>query len=215
MAISLDIYKLVQTPDSQRDDEWEKAFLHSFVDAKVSFLHETPQVGPDGWPYMFVQIDPNGPEDVKKILEWISDKGIGIAVNPQKMNPDYIFTYGMLWNYLKRGEFITHVQGLKSGEVEFKAGQEVFVGEPSEDYLPPQVRTILREFFKQQGVGQPKINMVSADKSNYDICISLESIGNPPDSEHKGIAEAVSWFLPLHYSILLTSEKTFPGFIEL
>jgi hypothetical protein len=164
---------------------------------------------------MYVQIDPNGSEEIKKIIEWISDKGIGIAVNPQKMNPDYVFTFGMLWNFLTRGEFITYVKGLKSGDVEFKGGQEVFVGAPSEGYLPPPVRSILREFFKQQGLEKPKINMVSTDKEHYDICISLESIGNPPQEEHKGIAETISWFLPLHYSILLSSEKTFPGFVDL
>jgi hypothetical protein len=53
---------------------------------------------------------------------------------------------------------------------------------------------------------------VSIDQKNYDLCFSLESFGNPPETEHKGLAEALSWFLPAHYSIALISEKLLPGF---
>jgi hypothetical protein len=35
---------------------------------------------------------------------------------------------------------------------------------------------------------------------------------SPPQSEHAGIAEAIAWFLPAHYTVALVSEKSIPGF---
>jgi hypothetical protein len=40
-------------------------------------------------------------------------------------------------------------------------------------------------------------------------------LGNPPTKEHQGIAEAISWFLPPHYSIVLISETGLPPFAAL
>ena len=40
-------------------------------------------------------------------IEWLSDKGVGMVVNPTKGVPDYVFTYGMLWNYRERAQFQT------------------------------------------------------------------------------------------------------------
>jgi len=88
-------------------------------------------------------------------------------------------------------------------------------GPPSPQYLPQYVRNILKEFFRDQGVLMPKILVMSADRKHYDLAISLESLGNPPEKEHQGIAEALSWFLPPHYSIVLVSEKGLPSFVEL
>ena len=69
---------------------------------------------------------------------------------------------------------------------------------------------------------QPKKNfkafqilIFSFDKKQYEFGISLESLGNPPETEHAGIAEAISWFLPPHYSIVLISEKGMPQFVDL
>jgi hypothetical protein len=40
-------------------------------------------------------------------------------------------------------------------------------------------------------------------------------LGNPPEREHEGIAEAIAWFLPNHYSVVLISEKGLPTFSAL
>ena len=57
--------------------------------------------------------------------------------------------------------------------------------------------------------------MISTDKVNYDLCFSIESLKSPPAHEHANIAEAISWFLPAHYTVALVSEKTVPGFQSL
>ncbi|HWU44373.1 MAG TPA: hypothetical protein VN132_13070, partial [Bdellovibrio sp.] len=62
---------------------------------------------------------------------------------------------------------------------------------------------------------RPRILVMSTDRKHYDLAFSLESLGNPPQKEHAGIAEAIGWFLPPHYSIVLVSEKGLPEFVEL
>jgi hypothetical protein len=208
---------LLETPIERRDVEWENKFLSSFPEAKITLLFQDPKPGPDQWPYLFVQT--GGAENARDVLGWLSSRGIGLAVNPQKNTPDFVLTYGMIWNFRETGKFLSDAPPRTPGTFELKPGQQVLTGPPSETFLPKYVRAILKQFLLDQGVYAPKVLMVSvdpkADQKNYDLCFSLEGLGNPPESEHKGLAEALSWFLPAHYSIALISEKLLPGFESL
>lgn len=212
MAISSNIYDLAQSDFSLRDQEWEKAFLNSFSGANLSVLNDTPQVGPDGWPYLMVQTDPAGLQSAYDVLSWLSDKGIGLAVNPQKSAPDYVFSFGMIWNFRQRKEFLSSLKSLQQGQIKFEAGEKVMAGPPSEDYLPDYARVVLRAFLNENKVSEPKILVVSKDQQTFDLCFSLESLGTPEASEHKGLLEALSWFLPAHYSLVIVSENGLPSF---
>ena len=90
-----------------------------------------------------------------------------------------------------------------------------YTGVPTEQFLPMYVRKVLKDFFRDQGVLEPKMLMILQDEKNYDLCFSLESLRNPPQAEHAGVAEAISWFLPPHYSVVLISEQNLPSFVSL
>lgn len=215
MARTLNLTHLCQQPDNARDNDWERAFFHALADAKVQVAQPEPQVGPDGWPYLYVQTLGTGAEPMVRILDWLSSRGIGLVVNGQKEIPDYIFPFGMIWNWKERGEFLSPAGRVSTGRVQLKAGTEVLAGAPTPEFLPTYVRQILYQFLRSQGVKEPKILVLSQDKKHFDLCFSLESLGSPPDHEHRGIAEALAWFLPQHYSLLLISEKGLPGFLAL
>lgn len=215
MSLHLNLESLLKTPIEARDSEWEKAFLLVFPDAKLKLLDASPKQGPDGMPYLLVAIDSEANEPAKKILEWLSQKGVGLVVNPQLGTPDYVFTHGMLWNYRERGEFLTAAKDVRLGQIKYEKGQTVYGGAPSKEYLPEYIRSILREFFKMQGLENVKILMLSADQEHYDLCFSLESLGRPPAHEHRGILETVSWFLPSHYSLVVMGEQGLPQFHSL
>jgi hypothetical protein len=215
MARTLDLNNLCRQPDSARDNDWERAFFEALTDSKVQVPQSEPQVGPDGWPYLYVETNPQATEPSVRILDWLSTRGIGLVVNGNKEVPDYIFPYGMIWNWKERGEFISTSQKINTGRVTFKAGEEIIAGGPTPEYLPVYVRQILNQFLKSQGVKEPKILVLSKDKKHFDLCFSLESLGSPPDHEHRGIAEALAWFLPQHYSLMLISEKGLPEFVTL
>ncbi|MCB0355836.1 MAG: hypothetical protein KDD40_02455 [Bdellovibrionales bacterium] len=212
------IEDLCSVSEVKRDYNWEKRFLDAFVQAQVSFIKEEPVQGPDGWPYFFVKLLPTGQngEPVAKLLNWLKDKGIGIAVNPHKELPDYIFNYGMIWNYAERQLLVQDSPNITNEDtVDFKKGENIYFGCPSTEYLPPYVVKVLLDFFAQQNINEPRVAIVGKNKDNFDLCFSLESLGNPPEEEHNGILEAISWFLPTHYSLMLLSEEAVAKFFTL
>jgi len=215
LARKLDLFNLTQQPFVARDKEWESAFFQALYEGRLSIEDGTTQVGPDGWPYLFAQTIVGAKEPVRKIIDWLSEKGIGLVVNAHKQAPDYVFTYGMVWNCKERGEFISEAPEIKSGKVVFEKGKHVVAGPPSQEYLPGYVRKVLKQFFADQGIKDMKTVVVSTDSKHYDLIFSLESLGEPPQSEHRGIAEAIAWFLPSHYSIVIASEKGLPPFTHL
>lgn len=207
--------ELLIVPDSKRDHNWENHFFDELLKSKVKLLDEGPQTGPDKWPYLMVETGEGADEPVAKIVEWLSTKGIGLVVNPTKEYPDYVFPWGMIWNFKETNLFRLNQPPVIQGTVELKNEQGLIAGPPHPKYLPDYVRSILKQFFMDQGLMQVKILVLSQDGKHYDLAISLESLGNPPKHEHAGILEALSWFLPAHYSLMLTSEKEIKGFIPL
>ena len=203
---------LILVPQDHRDSLWEERFLKELLAQNVKVLRPEPQTGPDGWPYLFVESGEGADERVVSIVDWLSTRGIGLVLNPAKIAPDYVLSYGMIWNFRERGSFLSPAAARKSGEFRLADGQEVLTGTPSEGFLPKYARSILRQFLLDQGAMAPKILLVSEDRENFDLCFSVESLGQPPQREHAGIAEALAWFLPAHYSVSLMSEKVVSGF---
>lgn len=209
------LHTLLQTLEADRNVQWENQFLKTLTESKVTLLTQDPQTGPDGWPYLLAETGEAATESVQQVLAWLSTRGIGLTINPRKEFPDYVFSYGMIWSFKETGYFYQPAAVVKEGRVEFENQKLAQAGDASKEYLPSYARSILRDFFRDQGVLRPKILVMSADLKNYDLAFSLESLGNPPGIEHPGIAEAIGWFLPPHYSLMLVSEKGLPPFFDL
>lgn len=242
--------QLLKLTTALRDDKWEKEFLTLIPNLKLKLVYEEAKLGPDNWPYLFGElVSPEAEaEPLLKVLTWLSDKGIGLTINPKNSFPDFVLTYGMVWNYRERGEFLTYEEPtaiksanggeaksegdskdnlkvkselkpteklkekLKENSLEIQHGEQLYVGTPSASFLPSYVRSILRQFWMDQGVLRPKITMLSKDQKNFDLCFSADSLGNPPQVEWQGIVEAMAWFLPAHYRIAVLPEKVVPSF---
>ena len=214
--------QLFEIPVANRDEAWELDFLRELALAPIRIINETPVAGPDGWPYLMISTDLQGDdgEAVINVARWLSTRGMGFVVNPDKPMPDYVMSYGMVWNFRERGEFLTPTEGgartgASAKTFEIKHGQQLYAGAPSTAYLPEDIRVIVREFLARQKVKEPKALMISTDQKTWDLAFSIESLGNPPPAEHAGIAEALSWFLPAHYLVALVSEKHVAGFTAL
>lgn len=209
------LLELVNIPDEKRDHQWEIDFFMAITQSNLKLIHEAPQKGPDGWPYLLAETSAEATEPANKIMQWLALKGVGLVINPMKSYPDFVFTYGMLWHFKETGLFYRTADEAPAGVVELQQGQKLHAGPPAPHYLPQYVRNILRDFFRDQGVHRPRILVMSTDRKHYDLAFSLESLGNPPTKEHQGIAEAISWFLPPHYSVVIVSEVGLPDFVDL
>lgn len=212
--------KLIQLPESSRDDRWERLFLDSILVHQVEVVNDgKPVYGPDGWPYMSVRTHQanggGGTEPFSKLVSWLAGRGIGLVVNAHKMAPDYVFTYGMLWNFAQTGRFIVPFEGSAANGAADLSERPV-QGPPTEAYLPPYVRNIIKEFLKEQGIPSPRILVATShDFKNTDLVWSLESMGGPNALEQRTLAEALSWFLPLHYTLVFAPEMALKGWTEL
>ena len=234
--LSENLIRLLATDHDDRDQSWESSFLLELPLTSVRIANPEPQAGPDHWPYLLVETgglessqsanSPLAHEPLANILHWLSERGIGLALNTMKPLPDYIFTYGMIWNFREHGEFISSSEADVRPEMvgaekptnarfEIQNGQQVWVGPPSEAFLPNYARAIIKQFLIDQGAFAPKVLMVSTDQKHYDLCFSIESLKSPPAHEHANIVEALAWFVPAHYAVSLLSEKTVAGFILL
>jgi hypothetical protein len=211
----MNLTELTQIPDEKRDPQWENDFFVQLSQSNLKLVAEEAKPGPDGWPYLLTETSAEASEPAQKILQWLATRGLGMVVNPNKDYPDYVFSYGMVWHFKETGLFYRAKPEVSSGSFELGGGEKLHAGPPSPEYLPQYVRSILKQFFMDQGLLGVKILVMSADRLNYDLAFSLESLGNPPVKEHQGIAEAISWFLPPHYSIVLVSEKGLPAFVSL
>ncbi len=214
--------------EQNRNSVWDENFFKLFSECEVGLLSVDPQQGPDSWPYLICEIiteknktqfDSERIDSSQKILKWLSTKGIGLVVNPRREPyPDFVFSFGMIWSFMETGYFIRSNlaldQGQSSGEVDY-SNQKIISGAPTEQFLPLYVRQTMKSFLNDQSVFNPRMLMISVDAKNYDLAFSLESLDNPPEKEHAGIAEALSWFLPPHYSVVLISETGLPAFTQL
>jgi hypothetical protein len=209
------IDEILQIPDVQRDSAWETRFFHALMGASLKLISQEPQTGPDNWPYILAQTGEGATEPSQKLLLWLAERGIGLAINPQKEYPDYVFSYGMIWSFKETGFFFKSIEELPTGSVQFETNSLVHAGPPTEEFLPNYVRKVLRDFFRDQGILRPRILVMSTDQKHYDLAFSLDSMSHPPQAEHEGIAEALSWFLPPHYSLMLINEEGLPPFSDL
>ena len=207
--------------EENRNQAWDEKFFKMISESNLKILTEDPQQGPDGWPYLMSETDAKSStsekiDSAQKIIYWLSTRGIGLVINPKRTPyPDYVFSYGMIWSFRETGYFIKYQDLNRPKEFILENPGQVKVGAPTLEYLPDYARKILKDFFRDQSVFDPRILMIATDGDNYDLCFSLESLGNPAEAEHQGVLEAISWFLPPHYSIAVVSEKGFPPFQSL
>ncbi len=214
--------ELLKTSEENRNFSWDEKFFKYLSETELCLLSEEPQQGPDSWPYMMTDLKETQSSDqpyvktdsAQKIIHWLSTRGIGLVVNPKREPyPDYVFSYGMLWSFRETGYFMQppKTQNI-SKDFTVDSKNTLKTGPPSKEYLPEYVRVIVRNFLIDQGIFASRVLMIAPDGENYDLCFSLESLGSPPESEHQGILEALSWFMPPHYSLALVSEKSLPVF---
>ncbi|MFZ3231802.1 MAG: hypothetical protein WA160_16470 [Pseudobdellovibrio sp.] len=213
--------------DENRNQVWDERFFKLLSETSLKILSQDPQQGPDGWPYIMTQTlapaevnlesDEESIDTAQKIFYWLANRGIGMVVNPNRLPyPDFVLSYGMIWSFRETGFFMKFQNEInQSKKLQIDENSKLVSGEPTQEFLPNYVRKVLKDFFRDQSVFDPKVLMISTDQINYDLCFSLESLGNPKVEEHDGVLEALAWFLPPHYSLALISEKNLPAFISI
>lgn len=197
-----ELSKLCEIKQSVRDAEWEEAFLKAFSHSEVYLKSDEPFIGPDGFSYMEMSTTEGETIDKNDFLSWCTNAGVGMVLNLKKnQTPDYVFNYGMIWNYILRGVFLNN-EPEKEQPTKNTESRKVFVHKIVEGYLPQYVRENIREFLALNKISECKIGLVSyGEGTSYEILWYIPKGKNWSEKDQKSLMEALSWFLPLNYKV--------------
>ena len=197
------LQELCDYPISRRDLTWEKSLSRGFSESQVFLVEDQPFQGPDGFSYMHISASQGSPVEKDDFLTWCFESGLGLVLNlKEKKAPDYVFNYGMVWNYLLRGKFINEVPKMK------EAGEDLYVHKISEGYLPKDVRKVIKTYLEMNKVENVKISLVSGgDGTAYELMWCFPDLQIENDSEKTTLLEAIAWFLPLDYRLAWAEEE--------
>lgn len=204
-----------------RDEAWKKEFYLLAADASLSLPEKNIFVGPDGFPYLILQIpEPDKPYHsycVGTVLDHCLENGLGVVIARDKIDePDWVFSYGMLWSAKVygnfeiaipekiRGEAIGDQQKGRSFKEVVPESRQIMVGQPSPEYFPDYARKSLREFFeKRLAIAEPKVFLLSDPSASPAESLVFSMFPDQFDDEEQfgAVLYMVRWYLPNHYGL--------------
>ena len=208
---------LLSVVSERRDNAWKQQFFENVFDA--SFACGDPQVfhGPDGFPYFkLFTPEPNKAFDsfcICNLLEYATENGLGIAINPRSDSVGWVFSYGDLLCHRLYGAF--EVGQVQRGHTQTTIVKEtqVLVGAPSETILPAYTRRCLKSFIEYKtGSQAPGVFLMHnpSDQPPQSLVFSVSSENFPNEAAFRAFMAALSWFLPRHYPPTCISKQAQP-----
>ncbi len=223
-----EIFQLVNVPQEQRDENWNKSFLFNL--SKASFRCGEPQVitGPDGFPYVQLFL----PEPNKSFQCYVIDRmkddflletGFGIVINPTNERADWVLSNGDILNLHLNNTFYLSEKTPFSKETNdeiISENEQVMVGQPSEKILPSTTRKLLREYLKMNGIQEPKVLLLMRHRKDnkevsQDIVFNLTPNNFENEEQYNSVMQTLAWYLPRHYSFVGMEENSLGNGFEL
>jgi len=192
-----------------RDQEWFDEFFSTVIGAEFWGISSKVLQTEDGFPYiaLFTDKREDTPEQlsVADILPIATENGFGAVINPHKIQPDWIFTYGQLWSLRDFGSFVVkedEIEELNLPDDEDKEG--IFVTQPSEELFPHYARiSIKRYLLKRYKIANPQVMMLidPSEKplSSFVFSIFEEDFQSKNDFEQ--VLMGIDWHLLPHYGL--------------
>ena len=192
---------LFKVPYEERDDEWKQEYFPNIADACLEA--GVPQVieGPDGYPYFHLktpEIDTTFQGfSIKQLTEdFLFQEGVGLALNPSKEVPDWVFSYGDIVNYKAAGEFYSEPGKWQQFDPAVKT---VSINPPAE-VLPPEARTVLRRYLQDYKINTPKIALIKDREEHLQLMFEIPAGLFRHEDVRDDVGHSLSWFLPKHYT---------------
>ncbi len=214
LAKTARLMDLFQVPHPKRDATWVNVMLENV--AHASFAEHAPQVldAPDGFRYFILKSPPIGAGfnafSVEHMTKACTEHGIGIVINPEATQPDWVFTYGDLWAYQEYGNFKGDPVDLEAMEDEpggetvlAQGGDEVLVAQPSESYFPLYARKVVREYLTDMGLEKPSMFLLHAPRMNpaRGLVFNIFKNGFENEEDFKAFAHRLTWYFPRSHRI--------------
>jgi hypothetical protein len=208
--------ELITAPPHQRDDGWQHAFFSALWSAAIEVPTSAPFVGPDGFPYLRLDITPSDDyvaHNLASLARPCLDAGSGAVLyaDPTAEQPAYVIPMGVIESLVRyrdwRGEpsELAETNGdPQSGNVTIKAGTKILHSTPSADYLSPQAARALDGHLKEiWHVPEPRVLLMSsmAMQPCRSLVINVSRSAFKSDEYAQNFGRSVCWFMPPSRSI--------------
>ena len=212
------VVELLKTSKDKRDENWRNSFFENILTA--SFPECIPQIifGDDSFPYFVLKtIENHNPFEsycIKNMQENILLKrGIGVVINPEGNDADWVFSYGDILNLKINNEFISKTNYKIHHNPELLKNKDDFhIVKLSEIYLPNFTRLLLKNCLLKIGVKKPKFMVIQRQDNNPfvpELVFNLFSEDLSSTNELNLYINQLSWYLPKHYIISTISKNSY------
>jgi len=211
---------LLQVDEEKRDKAWHLAFYQNIQTA--SFECGEPHIitGTGGFSFFVLKTPEPGHSFeaicIRELKDFLLEKGLGIAINPNDTSAEWLFSYGDILNLHISNGFLTdmisadiqHIEMNKPVQV-IKKGEDILLAQPSARYLPIPARAAIKKFLYENGVKAPKILLLCRKKDGRmieELAFNIYPANLPSVQQRDELMQAIAWFLPSHYSVISLHE---------
>ena len=227
------LQQLLGVARDQRDGAWNEAFFDAAWCASVEMPRPQAFAGPDGFPYLRLDVPRPGPFESQCLANLAGDclrAGTGAAFFASPDDPSeaaqYVLSLGLIDSLLRfdspLGDPIDLAEGpaQDGGAIDFnqplrretlivEAPRSVLIGTPSGDYLPPHAAAALHRHLEQAwGMNEPRVQLMvdTTLRPHRNLIVGRKRSEFAPDAPIDAMASALTWYLPPARSIMLMPE---------
>jgi hypothetical protein len=224
--------QVMEVPREQRDSRWLDALQGAAWNASIVLPTEPVFLGPDGMPYVRLELPPVGEavetNCLSNLFVSMAEQGLGVAFFKNNSDPpeaaEYVMPTGVLESLRAYGTWdgdpddvaeLTaqppqHAadSGIEKTDVETE--RQVMVGPPSESYLPKHTaRLLYRHLTEGWKMEDPRIALVVDPQMTPTRNLVIgRKFSEFPDQEAAGrAARMLLWYLPPRRYLLLMPEN--------
>ena len=216
------VTSLLQVEQARRDASWHAAFYQCIQTA--GFEGGEPAIITDAEGHSFFVLKTPAPGQpfeaicIRDSLNFLLEKGFGIAINPTDTYAEWLFSYGDMVNLHISNCFVTntatadvrHIEMTKRVEV-VKKGEDIMLAQPSDRYLPVQARVVIRKLLQQKGIRHPKTLLMCRKKGGHmieELAFNVYPADFADTRQRDELMETIAWYLPSHYTVVSFREDT-------
>jgi hypothetical protein len=226
--------ELFATPAGERDGAWQEAFLDFAWTASVAFAEPQTFIGPDGFPYLRLDLPRPGPFESQCLGNVAGDclaNGVGAAFfaspDDPPERPQYVFSFGLIDSLVRfdspwgdpidieeanlpeaPGAFDVE-EGVSSRTRIVREAHQALVGAPSADFLPPHTARALAAYLEQVwGLDDPRVQLIvdMQLRPHRSLVIGRKRSELPEGAPIDDMPQKLLWFLTPQRSVMLMPE---------
>ena len=225
-AKTASLARLFAVPGDRRDEEWVMRFWETAWTAALASPEPPVVTGPDGFPYLRLDLPPDGADfeanSLMNVAPAMVEQGVGAALfasaDADVASPEFVIPMGVLDSILRFDNPAGEPNELEEvrrgpsgpGPTTIEAGEQILIGTPSAEYLsPPAARALHRHLSEDWGLADPRVAIlvVASMRPSRSLVIgqsrSALLAAGATEAQISGWMQRIGWYLPPSRGLML------------